>query len=474
MKKILIVTLLMVLVFGSILAITGVIGAEEPIVITEEDFEMDCMAAPAVAGILLEEAGIDNRYGKGKDGGNYISDVARHMGPETDFNGVKKCDIIAYECVIAAYLNGLENFPGVTSQYTGILDPVASGATWEDNKDKTGTMYLTVLDKCGNSIEGLGLADIEVDITWVGLTDLFTLGAGGYWNIDLVDESDGNYEITFYRLGSVPYSRNWDIIIMDEVIEKSLYVTVTDVSAVLESVVYEGTCSLFGTHIGDKITFTFSNNVFHESNVEVTFQTAQRLWEGWGADDWTMDGNTATVTLKRLYSSPRDIIGDTVIDISGMVDALGNPVIIPSGGVEVDGIVTYPTVKQSGTFTSTRHLPGGWSYDIVIARDCDDSFISGTITLTDINGDVVEAVIKDLKYDYAYWSGDIPNIAAVGTTTYLGVNYYFMFLYAKRALWMGISTLDYQTAWDSGSVYSSGQRAYDIHSQNTYDFPIFW
>ena len=58
----------------------------------------ECPAAPAVAGLLLEAAGIDNRYGTGKDGGNFIKEVANKMGPETDFNGIGKCDVCAYEC----------------------------------------------------------------------------------------------------------------------------------------------------------------------------------------------------------------------------------------------------------------------------------------------------------------------------------------------------------------------------------------
>ena len=107
----------------------------------------------------------------------------------------------------------------------------------------------------------------------------------------------------------------------------------------LLSVVYEGIGDTFGSHIDDKITFTFSNDVFHDPNVEVSFQTAQKLWEGWEADKWTMDGNIATVTLNRLYGNPRDIIGDMVVGITGIVDAIGNTVVVPVDGVEVKGIV---------------------------------------------------------------------------------------------------------------------------------------
>jgi hypothetical protein len=68
----------------------------------------ECPAAPAVAGLLLEEAGIDNRWGTGRNGGNYIKSVANHMDPETaDFDGVEKCEVFEYELAIAYFLNVL-------------------------------------------------------------------------------------------------------------------------------------------------------------------------------------------------------------------------------------------------------------------------------------------------------------------------------------------------------------------------------
>jgi len=67
----------------------------------------ECPAAPAVAGLLLEEAGIDNRWGTGKDRGNYIKEVANNMGPETDFDGAEKCELFEYELAIAHFLNDL-------------------------------------------------------------------------------------------------------------------------------------------------------------------------------------------------------------------------------------------------------------------------------------------------------------------------------------------------------------------------------
>jgi len=109
----------------------------------------------------------------------------------------------------------------------GGLDLEASKATFVDNEDRTGTMYLTVLDLCGEGIEGLELADIVLQ----GVPyqpDLATLSAGGYWDIDLIDNDNGEYEITFDRTGSVPYTRLWGVIVMGEVIKDGLSVEITE------------------------------------------------------------------------------------------------------------------------------------------------------------------------------------------------------------------------------------------------------
>jgi len=55
----------------------------------------------------LEAVGVDNRWGTGKDGGNFIKAVANYMGPETDFDGEDKCDIEEYKLAVAKFLIGL-------------------------------------------------------------------------------------------------------------------------------------------------------------------------------------------------------------------------------------------------------------------------------------------------------------------------------------------------------------------------------
>jgi len=57
-------------------------------------------AAPAVAAKILKDLGIKHNYGDG----NYINDIAKEMGPGTEFQGVAKTDTVAYEAEIRAFL----------------------------------------------------------------------------------------------------------------------------------------------------------------------------------------------------------------------------------------------------------------------------------------------------------------------------------------------------------------------------------
>jgi len=221
----------------------------------------ECLAAPDVAGILLEEAGIDNRYGTGRDGGNFIRDVADKMneGSGTDFNGIDKCDVEAYKMEVALFLR-------------------SKGAD-------------------------------------VG-AELF--------------------------------------------------------QAELESVVYEGTCNLFGSHVDDTMTFTFSKDIFKTvDNIKVFFENAQEFWEGWGKADYDISGNVLTVTTIQEWNNPRPDIGDYVKGFENIVDAIGNPVVVPAGGVEVEGIM-HPA-PWTGTWNAVWDFYGGIGYTTTVTLTQDSS-----------------------------------------------------------------------------------------------------
>jgi hypothetical protein len=229
--------------------------------LTKGEFDAECPAAPAVAGLLLEAAGVDNRYGTGKEGGNFIKDVANFMGPETDFYDVDKCDIENYRIEIAKFL---------------ILQ---------------------------------GAKEVE---------ELF--------------------------------------------------------QAELESVVYEGICNKFGTHLDDTITLTFSNNVAilgddqDIAETRVDFENAGSLGHNSFFMVYQASGNEVIITVVGTFGTPRPEVGDFVTGLNGIVDALGNPVIVPGGGVEIEGIVVTYALRDTGPagglifYVKEGGYSDGWMY----------------------------------------------------------------------------------------------------------------
>jgi hypothetical protein len=207
----------------------------EEVINTDADFAVDYPAAPAVAGLLLEEAGIDNRYGSGRDGGNYIRDVAHEMGAETDFWGVPKTDVIAYECAVAAFLR--EKGAPVTASGTGVVDAAASGAVATDNADGTTTLVITVVDLCGDPITGLD-PTTDFYVTDSVIAGQFYFGTGSIpgsgadkWDV----ATDGTYAVTlernFFNARPAGYNdgwyRVWDIYVKGELVEQDLILQTT-------------------------------------------------------------------------------------------------------------------------------------------------------------------------------------------------------------------------------------------------------
>ncbi|AOT68177.1 hypothetical protein [Geosporobacter ferrireducens] len=73
----------------------------EEVVVSYQTVTATYPAAPAVAAELLSEAGLKAKYGKN---GNYISDVAKEMGPGATFKGIQKSDVNAYRNAVKAFL----------------------------------------------------------------------------------------------------------------------------------------------------------------------------------------------------------------------------------------------------------------------------------------------------------------------------------------------------------------------------------
>lgn len=126
----------------------------------------------------------------------------------------------------------------------------------------------------------------------------------------------------------------------------------------------------------------------------------------------------------------------------------------------------------SGTFVAHPGYNWGglaegatWNYKLSIKQALDQDNSVGSIHFSTGDIDVVGQV-KATKENYFFSTKYQPNIAAVGTATYNDVKYNFMMIYAENVAWLALSESDYSSVWEEGLVWSSSQRAYQLHSLN--------
>jgi len=103
-----------------------------------------------------------------------------------------------------------------------------------------------------------------------------------------------------------------------------------------------------------------------------------------------------------------------------------------------------------------------WEYSIHIKEAMSGAYSVGSIHFMTGVIDVVGHVKQTARY-YDYWSGD--NIAAAGTADYNDTTYYFLFLYAERAVWFALSTTPYDSYWASENIWPNALRVYQLHSK---------
>jgi len=100
-----------------------------------------------------------------------------------------------------------------------------------------------------------------------------------------------------------------------------------------------------------------------------------------------------------------------------------------------------------------------WEYSIHIKEAMNGDYSVGSIRFS--TGDIeVVGQVKQTARSYNW--GDI---AAAGTAEYNDTTYYFLFLYAERAIWFALSTTPYDTYWTTGKIWSPSLRAYQLHSK---------
>ena len=151
-------------------------------------------------------------------------------------------------------------------------------------------------------------------------------------------------------------------------------------------------------------------------------------------------------------------------------------IIVSEGGEEyINAITNGHKIKNKWDLKGSFVAHGGynwgglaeegatWEYSIHIKEAMSGEFSVGSIRFTTGDIEVVGQVKQTARY-YNYWSGD--NIAAAGTAKYNDTTYYFLFLYAERAMWFALSETSYDLCWPD-TVWGKGcegSRAYQLHS----------
>lgn len=134
----------------------------------------------------------------------------------------------------------------------------------------------------------------------------------------------------------------------------------------------------------------------------------------------------------------------------------------------------------SGTFTaypgydwSGMAADATWTYKVHIKEAMSGEYSVGTVHFTSDTGVDVVGHVEETKreYDYSSWTGQ-DLLAAVGTAEYNDETYYFMFLYANRAVWLALSMEPYEGYWDNENVWAGNLREYEVHSLVTDDYPL--
>ena len=146
-------------------------------------------------------------------------------------------------------------------------------------------------------------------------------------------------------------------------------------AAVLLSVEYSGAGCTFGSDAQDTLTLTFSNDVHFDGTQSIDFADAASI--GTNVPDWSISGNVLTITASSEFSNPRPRIGDYVTGLAGVVDSIGNPVVVPSEGVRVDGDECEKVVLVSALYSGLDDTFGTAAADTLTLIFSDDVYFEG-------------------------------------------------------------------------------------------------
>lgn len=128
--------------------------------------------------------------------------------------------------------------------------------------------------------------------------------------------------------------------------------------AELVSVWYEGTGCTFGTHEGDTLTLTFSEDIFRDgTDLKMYFKDATPYLPEVAVVTWAISDNVLTLTANGTFITPRPEVGDFVTQIEGLVNSCGCPVVVPDGGVEVVAMTYHYHWGPGVPYGATEEVP---------------------------------------------------------------------------------------------------------------------
>ena len=253
-SKWLVLTIVIMLVFG---LSAGAAGAKEA-KNTADGLKVKQIAAPAVANQLLKEADLKHHYNIEGVKGNYISEVARHMGEGTDFDGISKQAAGAYKFAIASFLNnGL--VPAGIPLYDLVETITVNSAVYtgaSSNVLEAGVQYQFVASGTWvNRVpETVDAQYVSPDTTW----GTFTTGPAGYDEKLLDLQVDSEFV-------------DWGVYNPDHEYQYNF----TGTGAVVNFRVFEGDI----VTDGDVTTYTLNQSWYDDNKGELTVEIYKARWQ---------------------------------------------------------------------------------------------------------------------------------------------------------------------------------------------------
>jgi len=91
----------------------------------------------------------------------------------------------------------------------------------------------------------------------------------------------------------------------------------------------------FGSDMGDTVIITFKGNITKVGDITADFDVNHPIISHGAKTNCDITDNVLTFTINAIFDSPRPISGEYLISIDGLEDSVGNLVVVPNGGVEV-------------------------------------------------------------------------------------------------------------------------------------------